>query len=527
MKNMTQLEQLASSQKHTRQLLLQAQTSMNAKDLEVSLNTIEQARTNAPSCMADQIQKMIDQVNTMLTNFQNATNRAASASNACDFDAALQAAQEAQSISPQHSWVRENVTKIQNLASKKQQARMLIQQAVTQSQSATTPDHWDAVIETLEQARSNAPSCLLGEIDSLIAAAREKKLMKPRVEKSIVLLIDTSGSMADNNKIANAKLAAGQAVRKLGPSTEVAILAFSGDCSNPVRIAHQFSNDSNSLIQAIESLSPGGGTPMAPALGVASQYMQQNGRGKSGEIILMCDGQNDCGSVQDASNGVRTSSIPTTVSTIGFDIPQGSQADQDLQSIASQTGGRNYSASNSKELIHAFSRALLLNAIKRDDPSFSMPAVGLKVKSLFDSAQSSLQRNDFSGALTQYKQAYDLAPSSPGVNYNLSIVYEELDQLTPSVNHAEKYLALAPNAFDSGDVQARISSMKKELATNPREILDPTGCQDLYFWAKTQDQKKVKDPVQKALLFEILISAQKGDCTKARDSHDRYLKLGR
>ncbi len=525
MENFDNLKDLAEQQKKTRDLLREAQSLVRAKDINKALDVMEEARQRAPNCMSGPIQSLIDEINERLKGFKEATSRASDAANKCDYAGALKAAQEAERISPDHPWVQENLPKIKDLLKRKVEAESLIQQAVTQSQTAANANDWDQIVAVLEQARSSAPSCLFERIDSLIDAAKNKKGKK--AEKSIILLIDTSGSMSDNNKIGNAKNAAVQAVRKMGQSTEIAIMSFSGGCGSPTSLVCKFSSDVGELISAIESLSPGGGTPLAPAVGVASEYMKSSAQGKSGEIILMTDGQNDCGAISDATNAVRSSSIPTSVSTIGFDIESNPRATEDLRTIASQTGGRSYSAKDQRELVHAFSRALLLNAIKKDDPVFSDPAVGPQVQSHFARAENLLQNNDFPGALVQYQQAYKIAPASPAVNYNLSLVYEEQDQLNPAIQHAERYLALAPSSFDQGEVQARISSMRQELTRNPREMLDPTACRDVYSWARSmQDQtRKSKNPAQKVLLFNILIGAQKGDCENARADQQKYKSL--
>ena len=322
-------------------------------------------------------------------------------------------------------------------------------------------------------------------------------------------------------KIQQARDAATQAVRKMGGGTEVGVLAFSGDCSSmPVEYA-SFSQDVRTLETAIAKIQEGGGTPLSPAIAYTVDYIQRNHRGKTAEIILMTDGQNDCGSMSDATAAVRTSVIPVTVTTIGFDIPKGSQADQDLQNISRSTGGKNYNAQDAKQLSHAFSRTMLMNAIKQNDAGSSSSPV----QSYFDTGKQLLQNDDFPSALFQYQQAFKVAPSSPAVNFNLSIVYEEVDQLTPAIDHAQRYLNLAPNAFDRGVVTSRIESMRQELARNPREMLDPGGCRDVYQWAKTTGEaaKKSKNPAQKALLFSILIAAQKGDCTNAREQQRQYM----
>jgi len=187
------------------------------------------------------------------------------------------------------------------------------------------------------------------------------KLPTSTVEMSIILLIDTSGSMGSNNKIGNAKSAAIQTVSRASAMTEIALLAYDGGCGGGWRVEQGFTGDVSALTQKISGLRPGGGTPTAPAIGFAVDYMKNNGKGKQQQILLLTDGQNDCGSMRTAGDAIRQSQIK--VDAIGFGVPTGSQAQTDLGLIVAN-GGRAYNAANGKELIKAFNRAFLLDTIK-------------------------------------------------------------------------------------------------------------------------------------------------------------------
>ena len=106
------------------------------------------------------------------------------------------------------------------------------------------------------------------------------------VKSSMLLLIDASGSMGDpigsGNPQVKIEAAKQAAIATLGRaansgSVEVAILAFSGDCQNPVPRYQDFTRDVGRLTQFIGSLQPGGGTPMAEALLFANRYMHGKG----------------------------------------------------------------------------------------------------------------------------------------------------------------------------------------------------------------------------------------------------------
>ena len=181
----------------------------------------------------------------------------------------------------------------------------------------------------------------------------------------MLLLIDASGSMGDEIgsgnsqvKIEAAKQAAIAALGRAAQSgsVEVAVLAFSGDCQNPVPHHQDFTGDVNRLTQFIGSLQPGGGTPMADALLFANRYMDKNGdAGASNRMImLLADGQNDCGDIGQAMASLKSSGIIFRHETVGFGIAPNSPAAQDLRQIATQTGGAYHHAVDANQLEDTF-----------------------------------------------------------------------------------------------------------------------------------------------------------------------------
>lgn len=185
------------------------------------------------------------------------------------------------------------------------------------------------------------------------------------VASSLLLLIDASGSMGDEIgignpqvKIAAAKQAAITALGRAAQSgaVEVAVLAFSGDCQNPVPRYQDFTREVNELTRFISSLQPGGGTPMADALLFANRYMATNGdiSASNRMIMLLADGQNDCGDIGQAMKSLQVSGIIFRHETVGFGITPHSQAAQDLRDIATQTGGTYHHAADATQLADVF-----------------------------------------------------------------------------------------------------------------------------------------------------------------------------
>ena len=185
------------------------------------------------------------------------------------------------------------------------------------------------------------------------------------VKSSLLLLIDASGSMGDaigsgnsQVKIEAAKRAAADALSRAasGGSVEVAVLAFSGDCQNPVPRYQDFTRDVDRLTRFIDSLQPGGGTPMADALLFANRYLAANGSAGASDrmIMLLADGQNDCGDIGQAMAALQGSGVIFRHETVGFGITPNSGAAQDLRQIATQTGGAYHHAADATQLTDVF-----------------------------------------------------------------------------------------------------------------------------------------------------------------------------
>ena len=182
---------------------------------------------------------------------------------------------------------------------------------------------------------------------------------------SLLLLVDTSGSMGDpigsgnpEIKMDAAKAAALAAIdRALATSaTEVAVLGFSGDCTSPISERLDFTTDIDRLTHFIDGLQAGGGTPMADALRVANRFMadSRDPRARSQMIVLLADGDNDCGDVATAMAELNNAGIVFRHETVGFGITPTSDAARDLRHVATTSGGQYHHAASATQLADVF-----------------------------------------------------------------------------------------------------------------------------------------------------------------------------
>ncbi len=537
-----QLQPQAEAQHKARELLRIGLEAIQRKDIDGAIASLRQARgvAGVPQCLLNQINKLLAELE-LRKRFITQTEQVEQATIKCDYKEAVRLVGDIARITPREpyitDWLNVNVPKLGELQNRERRALQLINQAdalATQAEAESTKDPLDAnrvaalvqqTMQLLTQADQEAPKCMserkrMEEIRQRLAALAQRK--KPEIAASIVLLIDTSGSMAENNKITQAKDAAKRAARQVSKTTEIAILNFDGGCgTGAMRVAAAFTTDVNVLIAAIDRLQPGGGTPMYIATAEAVAHAQKHGRGKQRTVVLMSDGGDSCRDQQaQAAAAIRSSNIP--VSTIGFDVGNNQQAQGDLGNLATMTGGRTFSASaaDPREIIRAFNLAMLPSLLK----DFDFGNAGNAVAGYFSQAKTMVQQQNVSGALMMLQQANQLAPNSPNLNFNLSLLYESQDQLIPAMNHANNYLKLAPGAIDRADVENRIGEIKKELQLNPRVVMDSSGCRDVLAWAQAEQDvaKRGRDVARRQAVLEVLIAAQRGECENARKLQAGY-----
>ena len=530
---LAQLELDADAQRQAREYLRPGLEAIQRKDLDAAIASLRQARgvPGVPKCMLDQIKKLLGELERH-KHFIELSEKVEQATKKCDYKETARVAGEIARLSPREdyatNWLNTNLPKLAELQNRERRAINLINEAELVANQAdvaasTEPVDWNRVVALVQQALKAladadqvAPKCLsdrqrMEAIRLRLLEIQRRK--KPQIATSIVLLIDTSGSMRDNNKINQAKEAARISARQVSKTVEIAVLNFDGGCdAGALKYTAPFTTDLNVLLSAIDRLAPGGGTPMYFATGLAVEYATKQARGKQRSVILLSDGADTCqGQKAQAAAAIRTSNIP--VSTIGYDVGNNAAAQNELREIAGLTGGRTFSASaaDPREIIRAVRDAMLPSLIKGAD-------VGGPAAGYFNQATMLVQQQNLNGALLQLQQAHRLAPDSPNVNFNLSLLHEAQDQLIPAVNYANNYLNLAPSAPDRPDVENRISEIQQELQRNPRMMVDSSSCPDMLAWAQAEQNavKRGRDVARRQDVLEILIATQRGECEKAR-----------
>ncbi|MEE2641461.1 MAG: VWA domain-containing protein [Planctomycetota bacterium] len=109
---------------------------------------------------------------------------------------------------------------------------------------------------------------------------------------SVAFLFDCSRSMRDKNKLAEAKTAAKRILQDkslfAGKNNEVALWVF---VDGSPQLVEEFTNDTNAVASAIDSLSANGGTPLAKSILAAGDYLARESKFKRKALIVLSDGE--------------------------------------------------------------------------------------------------------------------------------------------------------------------------------------------------------------------------------------------
>lgn len=146
-----------------------------------------------------------------------------------------------------------------------------------------------------------------------LAVASGKPVLTRRSAKNVYLLVDCSGSMADSNKIEQAKNGAiGFAKEALRKEYSVGLIQFASHAEHLVELQNELSY----LNTKVDSMSANGSTNMASAIQIARDRLAD----KAGEkvVCLITDGMpDDKKATLEAANELRTQGI--AIMAIGTD----------------------------------------------------------------------------------------------------------------------------------------------------------------------------------------------------------------
>jgi tetratricopeptide (TPR) repeat protein len=185
-----------------------------------------------------------------------------------------------------------------------------------------------------------------------------------------------------------------------------------------------------------------------------TDYLSARSQLGEGRIVVLTDGMNTC------DDQIRPRGVYSTSQTIvyqkikfyciGFDIQPGSQAERDLQYLATSSGGKYFPARDSEQLRRVFQKV-----VRVYQPKVSGNENGTRA----------IVNRDFGNALQIWTIYVKNNPNDPIGYYNLALVCEALERPKCSTENYRQYLKLLADAPDASEIGTRISNLEKDYRT--------------------------------------------------------------
>jgi formylglycine-generating enzyme required for sulfatase activity len=192
--------------------------------------------------------------------------------------------------------------------------------------------------------------------DNFVSSVPNQGTIVPELAEvfTVVLVLDRSGSMKSEGKIAQMKQAVHSQLRAAGNNMQVQVVVFN---DNAERLQGEIGAQ-------VDTLQASGGTEIFKGLELAYQGLKSAGEGQL-VALLMTDGQNGSKVGSSVLNSFKADGIPI------YTVPFGKDADIDLmQRIADETGGQLLSSSESalnlsfRQILGAIKNSLEIGSFK-------------------------------------------------------------------------------------------------------------------------------------------------------------------
>lgn len=193
---------------------------------------------------------------------------------------------------------------------------------------------------------------------------------------ALVLVIDRSSSMEEQDRMKLAKVAAKQSVRLLKPEDKVGIIAFSNDTQWITELAP--SGDKQQLMTQIDTLTPFGQTHMFPAVQRAFWALEQTLADRR-HMIILTDGVPSPGDYTRLARDIAAAGI--TMSTVT--ISAGAEQDilRDMSSVAKGTHHHCEDPADLPQIIERDTREAVSDSAAREIETFALRSLpGLDVR---------------------------------------------------------------------------------------------------------------------------------------------------
>ena len=192
-----------------------------------------------------------------------------------------------------------------------------------------------------------------------------------------ILVLDASGSMwgqvKGKPKVEIAREAVATMLKTWPAEESLGLIAYGhrrkGDCADIEVVSTPTRLDTAAFQQRVNSLQAKGMTPITASVRLAAEQLKSTEQ--KATVILVSDGEETCKADPCAlGKELEAAGVDFTAHVIGFDLPEG-PARQQLQCLASSTGGKYIEARDAGELNAALGEVAKAEPAKAEDPWFS------------------------------------------------------------------------------------------------------------------------------------------------------------
>ncbi len=177
------------------------------------------------------------------------------------------------------------------------------------------------------------------ELSMVFELEADKRASGPHPDTAVALVIDRSGSMADE-KIRQARRAAKMLVSRLGDRDQIAIVTYSSDYAVDLPLT-RLEGRRNHINRVIDEILDGGGTNLSGGLQAGLKALRPSQPDVARRLILLSDGNANQGitdptAIGDIAARARRSGVTITTLGVGVDF------NEDLMTLVAQSGGGGY-----------------------------------------------------------------------------------------------------------------------------------------------------------------------------------------
>jgi Ca-activated chloride channel family protein len=200
-------------------------------------------------------------------------------------------------------------------------------------------------IDAANGADPNQPTRLLSLPEPRVLAKVKQTWRSDRKPANIALVVDTSGSMSEENKLDQAKQGLRVFLSQLSPNDRVGLITFNDKVFRLSPIS-RFGTTRAKLLSQVNGLFPDGQTAVYDATQAGVQEVQQlKDASRINAVVVLTDGEDN---QSNTSSSTLVSALQRQATSEGmairvYTIAYGSAANQDvLTQIASASGGKEY-----------------------------------------------------------------------------------------------------------------------------------------------------------------------------------------